>query len=55
MFGFGGGKIKKLQKKHKQVLQEAFELSKIDRKKSDAKYAEAEEIEKEIISLEQEK
>lgn len=53
MFGlFGNNKLKKLQKQHKQVLQEAFELSKIDRKASDQKYAEANELEKEIIELE---
>lgn len=51
MFGFGGGKLKKLEKKHKQVLEEAFNLSKTDRKASDAKYAEAQEIEKEIMEL----
>ncbi|WP_235296052.1 Lacal_2735 family protein [Portibacter marinus] len=55
MFGFGKSKLEKLQKKHQQVLKEAFELSKIDRKKSDAKYAEANEIEEQMIELEKEK
>lgn len=51
MFGFGGGKLKKLEKKHKQLLEEAFVLSKSDRKASDAKYAEAKEIEDQLVSL----
>jgi hypothetical protein len=51
MFGFGMSKLKKLEKKHKQVLEEAFTLSKTDRKASDAKYAEAQEIENEIMEL----
>jgi len=41
----------KLTKKYKQLMQEAFELSKIDRQKSDAKTAEAEEVMKEIEAL----
>ncbi len=46
MFGFFKKKSKhdKLFEEYKKVLKEAFELSKIDRSKSDAKYAEASEI-----------
>jgi len=51
MFGFGNGKLKKLEKKHKAALKDAFDLSKTDRKASDAKYAEAQEIEDEIMKL----
>ena len=52
---FGNNKLKKLRKRHKALLQEAFELSKVDRKKADLKYAEANEVEDSIIQLEQEK
>lgn len=56
MFGlFGNNQLKKLQKKHQQLLKEAFDLSKIDRKKSDLKYAEAQEVENEIIALQNDK
>ncbi len=41
----------KLRKKHKQLLEEAFKLSKTDRKASDAKTAEAAEVMKEIEKL----
>jgi len=46
MFGFFKKKSKydKLNEEYQKVLKEAFELSKIDRSKSDAKYAEAEKI-----------
>ncbi len=46
MFGIFKKKSKseKLQEEYNKVLKEAFELSKIDRSKSDAKYAEANEI-----------
>ena len=46
MFGIFKRKSKseKLQKEYEKLLKEAFELSKIDRSKSDAKYAEANEI-----------
>lgn len=40
-----------LRKKYKSLQQEAFTLSKIDRMKSDQKYAEAEEVMKEIEAL----
>lgn len=53
MFGFGGkkSKLQKLQKKHEKLMKQAFELSKTDRKASDEKYAEAEEIIKKIEDL----
>ncbi len=54
MFGlFGNNKLKKMQKQHAALLKEAFELSKVDRKASDQKYADAQELEKEIIALEE--
>ena len=37
-------KSEKLQEEYNKVLKEAFELSKIDRSKSDEKYVEANEI-----------
>lgn len=37
-------KLNRLNKRHKQLLKEAFELSKTNRKLSDEKYAEAEKI-----------
>jgi hypothetical protein len=55
MFGLFGNKLKKLEKKHKAVLEEAYILSKTDRKASDQKYAEAKEIEDEIVKLQNEK
>jgi|MDTC01.1.fsa_nt_gb hypothetical protein len=46
MFGIFKKKSKseRLQEEYNKVLKEAFKLSKIDRSKSDAKYAEANEI-----------
>ncbi len=46
MFGIFKRKSKyeKLQKEYEKLLKEAFKLSKIDRSKSDAKYAEANKI-----------
>lgn len=41
----------KLQKKYEALMKEAFELSKIDRKKSDEKHAEADKILKELENL----
>lgn len=43
--------LQKLQKQYEQLTKEAFELSKIDRTKSDEKNAEAAEILKEIEKL----
>lgn len=53
MFGFGNPKAK-LEKKYKQLLEEAFKLSHVDRKKSDLKTAEAEEVLKQIDALKNE-
>ena len=47
--------IKKLQKKYDRLINESFELSKIDRKKSDLKQAEAAEVLEEIRKLQNEK
>jgi hypothetical protein len=43
--------IKKLQKQYEELNKEAFRLSKIDRTKSDEKYAEAEKVAQEIEAL----
>ena len=48
MLGFFKNSKEKLEKKYHRLMQEAYELSHVDRKKSDAKYAEAEEIQKQI-------
>jgi len=40
--------LENLQKQYEQLTKEAFELSKIDRKKSDEKHLEAEKVLKEI-------
>lgn len=51
MFGFKTQKTK-LEKKYKQLLDEAFQLSHTDRKKSDLKAAEAELVRKQLEVLE---
>lgn len=55
MFGLFKSKSKaqldRLTKQHRKLLEEAFQLSKIDRKASDLKYAEADELLREIESL----
>lgn len=51
MFWKSKDPIEKLNKKYQKLTEEAFRLSKIDRTKSDAKYAEAEEVMKEIERL----
>lgn len=50
MFGLFKRKSKKekLQKKYASLLKEAFELSKVNRSQSDKKYAEADEVLKEM-------
>lgn len=45
--------LEKLQKQYEKLNKEAFELSKIDRTKSDEKYAEAAEVMKEIEKLQE--
>lgn len=42
---------RKLQKKYEKLMQEAFELSKIDRTASDAKHAEAQAVLDQIEAL----
>lgn len=53
MFGLFKKKspIEKLEEKHAKLLEEAFALSKTDRNASDAKTAEAAEIDKQIQAL----
>lgn len=53
MFGLFGKKSEKekLQKQYKAVLEEAYNLSKSDRKASDAKTEEANELLKQIEAL----
>ncbi len=53
MFGlFKKDKKKELQKKYEKLTKQSFEMSKIDRSKSDALMAEADVILKEIEKLE---
>ncbi len=47
MFGSGNSK-EKLQEKYNKLMQESFDLSTVNRKKSDLKRAEAEEIGKQL-------
>ena len=56
MFGLFKKKspVDKLRAQYQKLSQEAFELSKIDRTKADLKYAEAEELMKEIERLSRE-
>ena len=51
MFGSGNNKAK-LQEKYNKLMQEAYELSTVNRKKSDFKRGEAEEIGKQLDELE---
>ena len=53
MFGLFKKKtvVEKLNDKYDQLMKESFELSKINRKASDEKYAEADNIMKEIEKL----
>jgi hypothetical protein len=50
MFGLFNKKspVEKLQQKYKDVMKEAFQLSKVNRSAGDAKYAEADAIQKQI-------
>lgn len=50
MFGIGN-KAKKLEKRYQQLLEEAFQLSKSSRIKSDEKTAEAEKIRVQLEAL----
>lgn len=53
MFGLFKKKTEteKLQEKYKKLMEEAFKLSHTDRKASDDKTAEAEEVMKQIVAL----
>lgn len=53
MFGLFKKKnpVEQLQQKYKKLQEEAFKLSKSDRMQADLKYAEAEEVMKEIEAL----
>ena len=50
MFGFGS-REDKLQEKYTSLMQQAYELSSVNRKKSDLKRAEAEEIGRQLEQL----
>lgn len=52
MFGLFKDPKAKLEKKYQQLLAEAHRLAQVDRKKSDLKSAEAEEVRKAIEALE---
>ena len=52
MFGNASNDKKTLQKKYNQLMQESYELSHSNRKKSDLKRGEAEEIGKQLDELE---
>jgi len=43
--------LEKLQEQYQKLMKEAFDLSKVDRTKSDAKHAEADELMKKIEAL----
>ncbi len=53
MFGLFKKKspLEKLEEEYKSVMKEAFNLSKVNRSAGDAKYAEADEIQKKIDQL----
>ena len=53
MFGLFKDRKAKLEKKYQQLLAEVHRLSHIDRKKSDMKAAEADQVRKEIEALEE--
>ncbi len=48
MSALSSSEIRQLEKKHAQLLKEAFQLSKSNRQLSDQKYAEAHEIERKL-------
>jgi hypothetical protein len=50
MFGFGN-RVEKLQESYSKLMQEAYELSTVNRKKSDLKRAEAEAIGKQLEEI----
>lgn len=50
MFGFGN-REEKLREKYSSLMQEAYDLSTVNRKKSDLKRAEAEEVGRQLEKL----
>ena len=52
MFGLFAGKKEKLEKKYKDLMNESYHLSTVDRTKSDQKLAEAQEVLKELERME---
>jgi hypothetical protein len=52
MFGSSSNSREKLQAKYNQLMEESFRLSTVNRKKSDMKRGEAEEIGKQLDELE---
>jgi hypothetical protein len=52
MFGSSGNSREKLQEKYNQLMEESYRLSHINRKKSDLKRGEAEEVGKQLDELE---
>ncbi len=55
MFKFFGKRTEteKLQKRYQKLMKEAFELSKVNRKASDEKYAEADKLMDKIAAIEE--
>ncbi len=51
MIGFSRNNRKKLESKYKQLMEESYRLSHSDRKKSDEKRAEAEEVKRQLDQL----
>ena len=54
MFGLFNSKTKKLKNKYEQLLEEAYRLSHVDRRASDLKTAQAEDVLLQLKALEQE-
>ena len=52
MFGSSGGDKERLQKKYTQLMEESYRLSHSNRKQSDLKRGEAEEIARQLDELE---
>ncbi|MDE0864791.1 MAG: Lacal_2735 family protein [Rubripirellula sp.] len=51
MFGSSGNSREKFQEKYNQLMEESYRLSHINRKKSDLKRGEAEEVGKQLDEL----
>ncbi len=54
MFGFGRDKKKSLEKKYNKLMEESYRLSHTDRKLSDQRRSEAEEISRQLDELDKE-